>query len=488
MSGNPVRVGPRLAADPRRVIAKLFAPGEEASDSQSRVHLVVDRVRALTEDEVATGLNRVRDGFASRHRDLDALLERHAATVSPRLHDTDQFSRERRLLVGAYLTHEYSVEGAALCNPSMVRHPDQAGVPAGRTRFVMSVRGIGEGHLSSIGFRTGTVWAGGVDVDDPGHHLTTGTRTSRDTVKQTMVHHLAGLGVDAITAGQILSELPGSFTDETLRYALSNLHPHLLDRPGIQQAARIAADISTSRYAVTFAAGTPPGEQLIWPQAPAERHGMEDLRLVRFSAPRSADVYLGTYTAYDGDHVTPHLLSTRGFQTYDMSPLAGPAARDKGMALFPRPVGGAYLALSRWDRENLSLATSTDGTFWERGPVIWPALEPWAFVQVGNCGSPIETEEGWLVLIHGVGPMRTYGIGAILLDLERPDRVLAAASEPLLLPAADERDGYVPNVVYSCGGLLHDGTLTIPYGLSDGAVGFAQAELAALIAGLRRRP
>lgn len=486
MSAEPTRLPPRLRPDPRRVVAKLFVPGEEASDSQSRVHLVVDRVRALSEDEVRAGLAAVRSGFAGRHRDLDAILERHAGLVSARLHATQQFSRDRLLLLGAYLTHEFSVEAAALCNPSMVAHPDQSGLRERQTRFVMSVRAIGEGHISSIEFRTGVVWPGGVAVDDPGTFLTVGARGGRDTGKAELIGSLADLGVDAVTASQVLSELPQTFTEEALRHAVSQLHPHLLDRQAVQQAVRLAQDITASRYRVTFPAGTPPGEQLLWPQAPAERRGMEDLRLVRFAGDDATVTYLGTYTAYDGDHVAPHQLSTGDLQTYDLGPLSGPAARNKGMALFPRRVHGRYLALSRWDRENLSLATSMDGRFWQRGPLIRGVLDPWEFVQIGNCGSPVETDAGWLVLTHGVGPLRTYGIGAILLDLDEPHRVLAETPLPLLTPTADERDGYVPNVVYSCGALLADGVLTIPYGISDTAIGFAQVELLPMLAGMRR--
>lgn len=423
MSASPVRLGPRLRADPRRVVAKLFVPGEEASDSESRVHLIVDRIRGLTEEQVTARLDAVLAGFDHRHRDFEATLERHAALVWPRLHETQQFSRQRRLLVGAYLTHEYSVESASLCNPSMVKHPDQSGVPVGRTRFLMSVRAIGEGHLSSVEFRTGVAWRGGITVDDPGAYLAMGARVG---------------------------------------------------------------SAESSHYDLTFPPGTPVGQQLIWPNSAAESNGIEDVRLVRFVNDDGAVQYLGTYTAYDGDHVAPHVLTTSDFHTYHMGPLAGPAACNKGMAQFPRRVGGRYLALSRWDRENISLATSTDAQMWERGPILRSTIDSWEFIQVGNCGSPIETEDGWFVLTHGVGPMRTYCLGAILLDLDRPDRVLAETVSPLLEPGLAERDGYVPNVVYSCGPLLHDGTLTIPYGISDSSIGFAQIELAAALRAMRR--
>jgi len=488
MNARPVRLGPRLQADPRRVIAKLYVPGEEASDSESRVHLIVDRVRDLTVEQVKIEFDAIRDRFSHRHRDFEAILERHAALVSASLHQTQQFSRERRLLVGAYLTHEFSVEGAALCNPSMVLHPDQSGVPVGQTRFMMSARAIGEGHLSSVEFRTGIVWSGGIRIDDPGSYLSMGTRISRDSDKAMMASRLNDLGVDPATVSQVLSELPDVFTEAVLRRTMADIHPHLLARQAVQRAVQWVGYVATSQYDLSFPDSIPISEQLIWPSGAAESHGMEDVRLVRFVDDDGTIVYHGTYTAFDGDHVAPHLLTTHDFQNYRVGPLAGPAARNKGMALFPRRVGGRYLALSRWDRENISLATSLDGRLWQCGPIVRSTVDPWEFIQVGNCGSPIETEAGWLVLTHGVGPLRTYGIGAILLDLDEPDRVLAETASPLLEADAQERDGYVPNVVYSCGALLHGDTLTIPYGISDAAIGFAQIDLATALKQMRRSP
>jgi predicted GH43/DUF377 family glycosyl hydrolase len=485
VSVHPVKVGPRLRADPRRVIAKLFVPREESSDSQSRVHLILDRVRGLTEEQVEAELDAVRASFGHRHPDFEGILLSHATLVSAQLSQTKQLSHTRQLLVGAYLTHEFSVEGAALCNPSMVKHPDQSGVPAGHTRFLMSVRAIGEGHISSVEFRTGTVTPGGITVDDPGVHLTMGTRISRGSDKTLIANRLRDVGVDPVTIRQVLSELPDVVTHETLQLANSNLHPHVLARQTVQQAMRWLNDITSSQYDLVFPSGVPVSQHLIWPSSGAESHGIEDVRMVRFVDDDGTVVYHGTYTAYDGDHITPHLLTTKDFHTYQLGAHAGPAARNKGMALFPRRIDGKYLALSRWDRENISLATSTDGRLWDRGPTLRHTIDT-EFIKVGNCGSPIETEAGWLVLTHGVGPMRTYCLGAILLDLRKPDHVLAETAVPLLAPGADDRDGYVPNVVYSCGALLHDGTLTIPYGINDSSIGFGQMSLAHLLQAMRQ--
>jgi predicted GH43/DUF377 family glycosyl hydrolase len=485
---EPVRVGPRLSPDPRRVIAKLFVAGEESTDSESRIHLIVGRVAGLSDDRVSAELSTIRRSFGSRHRDFEGVLHRHASMVSPRLHPTRAFSDERVLLLGAYLTHEYSVEAAALCNPSMVLHPDQTGVPAGTARFLMSVRAIGEGHLSSVEFRTGCSAPRNVTVDDPGRYLELGVRTTATHEKSAFIDHLSDLGVDRETSRQLLSELPEVFHDEALRRALAALHPHLLSRQAVQLAVQLAGNLASNSYELTFPAGLPLSEQLLWPTGMAESHGMEDVRLVRFLDGDGTATYHGTYTAYDGNHIAPHLLTTQDFRRYRVAQMTGPAAINKGMALFPRRVAGRQFALSRWDRENISLATSADGLRWERGPVLRATVEPWEFIQVGNCGSPLETEAGWLVLTHGVGPMRTYSVGAMLLDLDDPSVVLAETAQPLLTPEAGERDGYVPNVVYSCGGMLHEDTLTIPYGTSDTSIGFAQLSVADLIAELRDQP
>jgi predicted GH43/DUF377 family glycosyl hydrolase len=479
------RVGPRLRPDPRRLIAKLFVAGEESPDSESRVHLVVARIAGLSDDSVAEELSSLLRAFDGRHRDLEGVLRRHASLVSSRLHPIDQFSDDRMLLLGAYLTHEYSVEAAALCNPSMVEHPDQTGVPVGTTRFLMSVRAIGEGHLSSVEFRTGYCTAGLVTVDDPGRYLSLGARSSAVYEKSAFIEHLADLGVDRETSRQMMSEVPDAFQEEDLRHALAGLHEHLLGRQSVQHAIQFAGHILANNYELTFPGDLPLSEQLLWPSGTAESHGMEDVRLVRFYDDDGTSSYHGTYTAYDGAHIAPHLLTTQDFRRYQANQMAGPAAQNKGMALFPRRIAGQYYALSRWDRENISLATSPDGLRWERGPVLRSTVEPWEFIQVGNCGSPVETEAGWLVLTHGVGAMRTYSIGAMLLDREDPSVVLAETAQPLLTPESDERDGYVPNVVYSCGAMLHDDTLTIPYGISDTAIGFAQLSVSDLIAELR---
>lgn len=477
-----VRTGDRLRPDPRRVIVKLFVPGEESPDSPSRAQAVIDRILAMTDPQVAEALSAALAAFAQRHRDLPAVLRRHFAVVAHGRRGVDELSEQRELLIGAYFTHEYAVEAAALCNPSMVAHPDQTGLAAGQIRFLMSVRAIGEGHLSGIGFRTGVAGPGGQLVfDDPSATLVTGTSRPPVYDRGQISATLAGLDVDEETVDLLLRGLPDRFDAEELHRGTGALHPHLLARRAGQRAVEVVSAVSATNYDLTFAADTAIGERLLWPNSPTESHGMEDARFVRFTDHDGSVRYCATYTAYDGERIAPQLLMTEDFRTFSVRQLTGSAAADKGMALFPRPVGGRYLALSRWDRETTSLASSDDGYFWRRGPVLHAPGRGWELVKVGNCGSPVETDRGWLVLTHGVGVMRTYAIGALLLDLDDPTRVLAALPEPLLVADVSERDGYVPNVVYSCGALRHGDTLIIPYGASDAFIRVAEVHLPALL-------
>ena len=476
------RFGPRLRAEPGRVITRLFVPGEELPESASRGHTVIDRVAALSDDEVRRAVDGVRADFAGRHRDLTGVLQAHFQVAAHRRASLDRLSPERQLLIGAYFTMEYAVESAALFNPSMVAHPDQRGVGPGELRFVMSARAVGEGHLSSVEFRTGVL---GPDrtltLDAPGQVLVPGAGRSTTHDLAVLRAQLADLDTDAETVDQVLRGLPEKATTEQIGQALAAQHPHLQGRYAGQRIVEQVNRILAGEYEVTFPEDTLLGERLLWPIGPEESHGIEDLRLVRFVDTAGEASYLGTYTAYDGSHIAPKLLSTNDFSTFRVGGLAGDAARNKGMALFPRTVGGRYLALSRWDRENVTLAASQDGRSWHSAGTVHSPTDGWELVQVGNCGSPIETGAGWLMLTHGVGPLRTYGIGAVLLDLDDPTRCLATLREPLLSARDDERDGYVPNVVYSCGAMLHDGSLTIPYGISDSAIGFAQVSVAELL-------
>jgi predicted GH43/DUF377 family glycosyl hydrolase len=472
----------RLAPDPARVIATLFMPGEEMPEDHSRATAVSDRVLALTDDEVTATLADVAGRFAGRHRGLDAIFRRHFDVVASRLGPGVQLSEERHLLIGAYFTHEESLEGAALTNPSIVEHPDQSGLGPGELRFVLSARAVGEGHVSRVEFRTGVV--GGdleVRIDAPGGLIAAGRLQPTVYERDAFHAQLGELGSDDETADLVLDGLGRFFDRAALDHAVARLDRHVLGREAARETVRRLGWIAANNYEIVFPEDTAIDERVLVPTGPTESHGLEDARFVRFVDDDGTVMYYATYTAYDGSRVVPQLLATGDFRTFHAHQLSGPAARNKGMALFPRRIGGRYVCLSRWDRESSSLAVSDDRWAWGSPTTIQVPRHPWELIQIGNCGSPIETSAGWLVLTHGVGPMRTYAIGAILLDLEDPRRVIATLPEPLVVPGPGEREGYVPNVVYSCGALVHGEALVLPFGFGDQAIGIALVDLPLLL-------
>lgn len=469
-----------LTADPSRVLARLFVPGQELShDTRSRASGVLSRILALPEDEVDLTLKRVCDRYEKRHRDLQAVLIANFEQIAHRVPEGVELSDERRSLVGAWFTHEFSVEAAALFNPSAVVHPDQSGLAPGSSRFILSLRAVGEGHLSSVEFRTGVVGPGAeLSVDDPVPHIEAGHRRETTYRRELFAAELAGTEIDSESAAFVVARLSPRFGIGELETVLAALANERLTRPTATRTGELARRIAACSYDVEFPAETTLSERVLWPQSPSESHGIEDARFVYVE---DEGVYRATYTAFDGAAITPQLIETEDFRRFSISQFAGPAAQNKGMALFPRKVGGRYLALSRWDRENNTIATSRDGLWWGETRTLQTPTRPWELLQLGNCGSPIETEAGWIVLTHGVGPMREYAIGALLLDLDDPGRVIGALREPLLQPADDERDGYVPNVVYSCGALPLGDRLLLPYGASDASVRFAFVDVALLV-------
>ena len=477
------RLPVRLPPDPRRVVARLFLPGQEMlGNGESRAASVIERILALSDEDVALGLDEVLTGFNGRHRQFRSTLEEHFDLVAHRLGRGVSPSPERRLLVGAFFTAEYAVEAAAICNPSMVLAPDQTGVAPGQARFVMSLRGIGEGHVSCIEFRTGVVDAGGeVQLDDPGDILVPGRSTPPLYERELFRAKLAELGHRGESVSFVLDSVPARFTPAELDRALGDLEAQIVTHSGVRETIEDFTRIAFSNYDTEFPSDSAIAERVLLPTGPAESNGMEDARFVRFTGDDGAVTYYATYTAFDGVHVTPQLLETDDFRHFRVTQLSGPAAKNKGLALFPRRVGGQYLALSRWDRERNSLAVSTDCRSWNAAATIQSPERPWELLQLGNCGSPIETPEGWLVLTHGVGPMRVYSIGALLLDLDDPARILGRLSAPLMDPDETERNGYVPNVLYSCGGLLHGDSLVIPYGMSDATIGIAVVDVNELL-------
>lgn len=473
----------RLRPDASRVIAMLFVAGQEVvGGSESRASAVVDRVLALDEVDVRFRLDDLMRRFGHRHRSLTSTFEENAARIGNRLEPGRTLSRERRLLLGATFTHEFSVESASLCNPSMVAHPDQTGVPVGELRFVMSVRAIGEGHRSSIGFRSGIVAAdGAVSIDEPAPFPTVGTIQPGICRRDVFQARLGMVGRDGESASFVLGALGETFSFAELAKELELLESQFDTRSNALATATRLRAIAARSYDVSFPPVSQLSERVLWPATAAEANGMEDARFVRFVDDDGRVTFYATYTAFDGVGITQQLLETNDFVTFSASPLVGPAATNKGLAIFPRRVGGQFAALSRFDRESNAVAYTSSIGQWEDATTVQSPVCDWEVVQLGNCGPPIETERGWLVLTHGVGPMRTYSIGALLLDLDDPRKVVATLAEPLLTPEADEQDGYVPNVVYSCGTLVHNGILVIPYGVADTAIGFARVEVKRLL-------
>jgi predicted GH43/DUF377 family glycosyl hydrolase len=472
-----------LRPDPSRVVSRIFLPGQEAlQPGGSRSTVILERVLDLSDDEVETELAGVRAAFAHRHRDLEDTWARHFALVEHRLAGADRPAASRRRLIGAYFTQEFGVEAAALFNPSMVRHPDQSGMPLDSTRFVMTVRAVGEGHISSVEFRTGTIdGTQRVAIDEPAKVAVLPslipTRYSRLSFRQ----QLTDVGETGANADFVLGGLPDSFSRSDLDFALNRLRDQRVTRGAAVRTIERLERIADCSYSVEFPDDSSIEERVLMPTAPSESHGMEDVRLLQFTENDGRTRFIGTYTAHDGHKIASQLIGTDDFRTFDVTQLSGPGSQNKGMAVFPRRIGDDYVALSRADRESNGVTTSHDLRHWDEPILIQTPHQPWEIVQLGNCGPPVETDAGWVVLTHGVGPMRQYGIGALLLDLDDPTVVLGRLAAPLLTPAPDERDGYVPNVVYSCGAMLHGQTLVLPYGCSDSTTRIALVDLEPLL-------
>jgi predicted GH43/DUF377 family glycosyl hydrolase len=480
-AGVVTRTEIRIRPDPRRVVTRLFVPGEELPSDASRAHPLIERILSMNEDQAAALLDDVISRFGTRHRDFRSVLNKNFEQVSAAVSADADLSETRRALMGAYFTAEYSIEAADLCNPSMVAHPDQSGLKPDQTRFVLSLRGIGEGHISSIEFRTGIIDAGGIHVDPPGVQLLPGTYGSAVHHKTRVKAQLAAAGHAGGIATVILGSLPEQFTNDQLESALGSLHRQALTRRVTHDTIDALRTITGANYAVSFPAESRIDERVLFPHGPAESRGMEDARFVRFTDDDDHVTYYATYTAFDGARIVPQILQTDDFATFSVSQLHGPVATNKGLAIFPRKINGRFALLSRWDRERNTFASSDDAWSWDRPVTVHAPEQPWELVQVGNCGSPIETPEGWLVLTHGVGPMRTYSIGALLLDLDQPWRARAALTTPLMVPDSTEREGYVPNVLYSCGSMRHGDTVVLPYGCSDYGTSVAFVDLPGLM-------
>ncbi|MCC6901067.1 MAG: glycoside hydrolase family 130 protein [Polyangiaceae bacterium] len=466
-----------------RVIIRPFVPSDV-----HRVTTIIGRALALTEEEVVTELAKVRHEFDSRHIDIETLMLAHFAKVRHHVFTQRRLSPERELLIGALFSGEYALESAAIFNPSIVPHPDQSGVAPGGLRFIMSLRATGEGHISSIEFRSGVVGADARIVLDPVSRYVTVPEIvpNPSYKKRRFIIKLHEMGFDDAHTAAVMAPLGDSFTRSDLNQSVGTVraeaqHPSR-DLTRTLECIQWLADCN---YELRFPETVALSERIIFPVSPNETNGIEDARFVRFVDDDGATTYFATYTAYNGRAILPQLIETEDFRHFRVLTLNGTAVQNKGMALFPRRVGGRFAMLSRQDDENLFLMFSTSPHHWSDPRVILRPSEMWESVKVGNCGSPIETEAGWLVITHGVGPMRKYCIGAALLDLDDPSKVIGRLKQPLLSPEGNEREGYVPNVVYSCGSLLHGRELILPFAVSDRASAIASVALDDLLEALR---
>ena len=471
-----------LEPDPALVVARLFLPGEGFARTGSRAAGIIDRIQAFSPEDLAAEAALVLASFGDRHEELQMLLERHAETVAFRSGETSALGADETIVLGAAFTAEHSVEAAALCNPSAVVHPDQGGLRPGELRLAVALRGIGEGHVSSIGFANAVVGPGISWRFEPrAVPLATATITDGDWTRAHFRESLESEGRLNEVSGAIVRALPKTFRSSEIERAIFGIPAELAQRHDTRGDLDAIRTMAWSTYRADFDPATELTQRVLLPAAAEENNGMEDARFVLFTDDDGRVEYRATYTAYDGRAIAPRLIVSPDLCQFSIHRLSGPAAVNKGMALFPRRIGGAQYALTRTDGENVSVARSGDGLSWTDVALIHRPTELWEVVQSGNCGSPIETDQGWLVILHGVGPMRQYAIGALLLDLDDPTRVLSVLRTPILVATGDFREGYVPNVVYSCGGIVHDGTLWLPYGVGDSRVRVASIAVADLL-------
>ena len=474
-----------LNAESSRVITRLHIPGDKA-----RSKSLIERVAKLSDEDVHNLLEAVFQDFSGRHRNFRETLQRNFNRIAEHVPNRISLSSEQQLLLGAYCTAEYSVESAALFNPSIVSHPDQKGVDKGSQRFVMSFRATGEGHLSSIEFRSGIVDENHDIFFDPISQYVATPETHTDPVYHRLHFRrkLEEMGVRDRLTNHLLEGLDETFTFDELETQIQNLRSTKFRLKDKSRAIDTALWLARSNYEVIFRPDVQISERVIFPVSENESAGIEDARFVRFEDDDRPIIYYATYTAYNGFDILPQILETTDFLTFKMHTLSGRAAQNKGMALFPRKINGQYAMLSRQDGVNNYIMFSDSLRYWNEAMLLQEPVHPLEFVQVGNCGSPVETSEGWLTLFHGVGPMRKYSMWAELLDIDDPSKVIGRLDEPILTPDEHERDGYVPNVVYSCGNMIHGDALIVPYGIADQRCRVATVSIPELLHRLKEHP
>ena len=475
-----------LQPDQSRVLLRPFSPGDS-----ERVARIFERALSISDMKAGALLHELTKDFSDRHQQLHLSFQQRFEQVCGDCSSTRNISEQKRLLIGACFLAEYSLESAALFNPSIVPHMNQQGLPAGALRFVLSLRATGEGHISSITFRTGVIQPNNeIEIDSPHGFLTEARQVPNRTFQKDLFRRkLDELGLNCEFSLRVTHRLDASFgIDElncTIDQELHNEHQSEGFLHENHQAAQGIRLLAQSNYEVQFEHEQRLSQRILFPATPSQSNGIEDARFVHFQNDDETHIYYATFTAFDGKVVMPELVETTDFLRFRFSTLNGPAAQNKGMAMFPRKINGRYTMLARHDNESIYISYSDNVHFWDECELLLQPKFSWELIQIGNCGSPIETEAGWLVLTHGVGPMRKYCIGAILLDLDDPSKVIGRLTEPLMEPNETERQGYVPNVVYTCGAIVHNETLVIPYGLADHATGFASVPVKSVLAAMQ---
>jgi predicted GH43/DUF377 family glycosyl hydrolase len=471
-----------LIPESARVIVRPFIPA-----STHNITTVIGRALAISEEDASRDLEAVLKEFDARHLDIESPLLANFERVFPHVFTQSPLSRTRKLLIGALFSGEYALESAALFNPSIVAHPDQEGVPEGSLRFIMSLRATGEGHISSIEFRTGLISSTGcIQLDPVSRYVNMPEINPNPRYKKRLfIVKLHEMGFENGASAAVMGPLDDSFTRSDLNRSVARVRRETQPiTQGLTNTLTCVQWLADSNYEMNFSPKLAMSERIIFPVSPNETNGIEDARFVRHTDDDGTVMYYATYTAYNGHAILPQLIETQDFLHFRVLTLNGSAVQNKGMALFPRRIDGNYAMLSRQDDENLFIMFSDNPHYWSDPKMLLRPAEMWESVKIGNCGSPIETEAGWLVITHGVGPMRKYCIGAALLDLNDPTKVIGRLSKPLLEPEGIGREGYVPNVVYSCGSLLHGRELILPYAMSDRASAIASISLDELLEAL----
>ena len=486
MRVSVIRKNIKFIPDSKRVVARFFVNGDE------RTRQMVARIMVLNEKQVVETLEQILREFARRHRNISAIFFKHCEKIKPVIDamqiNYEEISLERKMLIGAYCTMEYAIESAAIFNPSIVEDFDQSGLEAGEKRVIISFRATGEGHISSIVFRRGIL-----DKDNNllimkiGHHIDKAEIMHKTFFnKERFLMKLSEMHTQDKYITQIMQDLPEEFEYAVLKEMLNSA----LSDSTIREERRIALNeilwLAKSFYDLEFKHDSDITERVIFPISDSESRGIEDARFVRFTDDDGSNRVMATYTAYNGHTILPKLISTEDFYTFRVMPLHGAGAQNKNLALFPRKIKGKYAMLARIDGVNNYIMYSDRVTQWNDPILLQEPRYAWEFTQIGNCGSPLWTAEGWLVITHGVGTMRRYCIGASLFDLDDPSKEIGRLNEPLLSPLEDEREGYVPNVVYSCGAIIHNNSLILPYAVSDYSSTYAVVDMVELIDALKK--